>query len=438
MKTLLDLVRDERAKLIAPADEVIAKAEAEERNLSAEEFDVVTRTAAATADIDERIAALTAKAERDAAAARQLPTVGGGVVRTEARTYNPDASRQGVSFFGDILAKREGDFDAAQRLARHMSEERVERPGIEARAVATGAFSGLVVPQYLTELVAPRRRAGRPFANIMNNMALPASGMTVEISRITTGTSAAIQTQNAGASETDTDDTLLSVPVLTAAGQQTASIQAIQRGTGIDRVIAADLLSSVETLVDSTIINQATTGLNAVTDANLDIAYTDASPTAAELWPKLFDAIQQVQTNHFGGVSHFVMHPRRFWWLASNVGTSFPFVNLVGAGAQSGGSVAGTGYGEGPSGFLAGLPVIVDANCATNLGAGTNEDAIYAVSADECHLWEDDAVFITARETAAASLGVLFVAYKFFAYTVSRYPNANARINGTGLVTPTY
>jgi hypothetical protein len=132
------------------------------------------------------------------------------------------------------------------------------------------------------------------------------------------------------------------------------------------------------------------------------------------------------------------MHPRRFWWLASNVGTSFPFVNLVGAGPQSGGSVMGTGYGSGPSGYLAGLPVIVDANIATNLGAGTNEDAIYIVAADECHLWEDDVVVIRAEQTAAASLGVLFVAYKYFAYTVSRYTNAVARVNGTGLVTPTF
>jgi hypothetical protein len=234
------------------------------------------------------------------------------------------------------------------------------------------------------------------------------------------------------------DDTLLTVDVLTAAGQQTASLQAIDRGTGIESTILGDLLGSVNTLVDSTIITQATTGLNAVTDAGLDVAYTDASPTAAELWPKLFDAIQQVQTNYFGGASHLVMHPRRFWWIASNVGTSFPFVNLMGAGPQSGGSVTTTGYGNGPSGYLAGLPVIVDANIATNLGAGTNEDAIYIVSADECHLWEDDAVVIRAEQTAAASLGVLFVAYKYFAYTVSRYTSANARVNGTGLVTPSF
>ena len=57
-----------------------------------------------------------------------------------------------------------------------------------------------------------------------------------------------------------------------------------------------DLLGAVNTLVDSTIINQATTGLNAVTDANLDIAYTDASPTVPEFWPSGGQAISQAST----------------------------------------------------------------------------------------------------------------------------------------------
>lgn len=438
MKTLLDLVREERAAKLAPAEALIKTAEAEARNLTDDEFAQVKAAREAVNPLDERIAELTDLAERSAAAAKVLPAVGGAKVTREARTYNPDAERmEGISFLRDLVAP---SFDTAaqERLHRHMAEERTLRPGIEQRAVATTAFAGLVVPQYLVDMYAPTRRAGRPLANIANSHTLPAQGMTVELSRITTGSSAALQTQNSATSETNMDDTALSIAVQTAAGQQTASIQAIQRGAGIEQVILSDLFGAVETLVDSTMITQATTGLNAVTDAGLDVAYTDASPTAAEAWPKLFDAIQQVQTNYFGGATHILMHPRRFWWFASSVGTNFPFVNLVGAGNQAGGSVLGTGYGEGPSGFLAGLPVIVDANIATNLGAGTNEDAIYIVSAPEVHLWEDDVVFINAPQTNAASLGVLFVAYKYFAYSVSRYSTAHARINGTGLVTPTF
>lgn len=445
---------DERASLRAEIDSILAAPTAEQRDLSEDETlgfaaarDAITSTDAAIANIrsridelevivsDQQIATDIAQPQPDQMGQRNIR------VGAEARTYTPEASRRdGVSFIADIIAaQRFSDAEAQQRLARHMVEERVANPALEQRAVGTSAFAGLVVPQYLTDLVAPTRRAARPLANIANRMPLPDSGMTVNISRVTTGTSAALQSsQNSAVSETNMDDTLLTVDVLTGAGQQTVSLQALQRGTDIERVVIGDLLGAIDTLVDSTLINQATTGLNAVTDANIDVAYTDASPTAAELWPKLFDVIQQVQSAVYAGASHFVMHPRRFWWLASNVGTSFPFVNLANSAPQTGGNVVGTGYGTGPSGYLAGLPVIVDANVPTNLGAGTNEDAIYAVSADEVHLWENDTVFIRAEQSPAAALGVLLVAYKYFAYTVSRYPSAHGRINGTGLVTPTF
>lgn len=86
-----------------------------------------------------------------------------------------------------------------------------------------------------------------------------------------------------------------------------------------------------------------------------------------------------------------------------------------------------------------GTPVIVDNNIATNLGAGTNEDEIYILSRRESHLWEDASapMLIRAEQTNAASLGVLFVVYGYFAYTHARYSHAQ-KLNGTGLVTPTW
>jgi hypothetical protein len=61
--------------------------------------------------------------------------------------------------------------------------------------------------------------------------------MTVIISRIMTGTSAASQaSENAAVSETNADDTLLSPPVVTIAGQQTVSRQAVERGELVEEV----------------------------------------------------------------------------------------------------------------------------------------------------------------------------------------------------------
>lgn len=445
MKSALDIAREQRDAIMAPANALVAAAESENRGITDDELAEV-RAAKVEADaLDLRIAELTDLAERNARAAKELPKFGGAKVTAEARTYSPEAERRdGQSFLLDVAASfvpsvgfREG---ASERLARHMQEERTERgAAIESRAAGTGAFAGLVVPQYLTDMVAPAVAAMRPLADIANKHDLPAEGMTVNISRITTATSAAIQTENAAASETNIDDTLLSPAVLTAAGQQTLSLQALQRGTGTEAIVVGDLVKRYHSLLDATLITQATTGLDAA--AGVSVTYTDASPTSAELYPKLFDLIQQVQTAVYMGVSHFVMHPRRWNWLASQVGTSWPFLQVNGAGPQTAGSYSGTGaYNNGIAGTLAGVPVILDANIATNLGAGTNEDRIYGVTASEIHLWEDPAapVYIRAEQPAAASLGVLFVVYGYFAYTFSRYASAHGKISGTGLATPTF
>ena len=362
-------------------------------------------------------------------------------VTTEARTYAAETDARGAAFESDVAAAFLGDYEAQARLARHMQEERVERGDQLTRAAGTGAFAGLTVPQYLVDLYAPAAAARRPFADAIRHHDLPDSGMTVNISRITTATSVALQaSENAAVSETDIDDTLLTIPVQTAAGQQTLSRQAIERGTGVEAVVLDDLFRRYATTLDSTLINQATTGLSAMATA---IAYTDGTPTAAELYPKILQgqgAVEGQLLDQASGEMLAVMHSRRWYWMQSQVSTSWPFLGQPGIPTQQGGVVVPSKYGSGVRGQLPNsTPVIVDNNIPTNLGAGTNEDELYLVDPQECHLWEDPnaPVFIRAEQTKAANLGVLLVVYGYFAYTFGRLPHAQ-KINGTGLVTPVF
>jgi HK97 family phage major capsid protein len=195
------------------------------------------------------------------------------------------------------------------------------------RAVGTGAFTGLVVPQYVVQMVAPAVAAMRPFADICTKHALPDAGMSLNISRITTATSAALQaTENTAVSETGIDDTLLTVNVQTAAGQQTASRQAIERGTLTEEVIVQDLMRRYATVLDSTLLNQASTGLAAAstlqtyTNATVD---TTAIPAA---WKQLIQAQNTVESNLLAQAppSHFIMHPRRWNWFTAAVSSTWP------------------------------------------------------------------------------------------------------------------
>ena len=370
-----------------------------------------------------------------------MPKVGGAKVTREARTYSPESE---ASFVKDAFAaKFSNDYAAQERLARHTREEEVER-----RSVGTGNFAGLVIPQYLVDLAAPLARAGRPTADFATNkMALPAAGMTLNISRMTTGTSTAIQAaENDAISNTNADDTLLTVNVRTIAGQQDISKQAIERGTGIDQFIVQDLIRGWHTTLDNQILNGDGTsgsilGLDQTPGTN-SVTFTSASPTAELLYPKLADAYQQVQTDAFMNPTHWVMHPRRLAFLLASVDSAGRPLVVPTLGGPMNAMATGNGQAfYGNSGYsLMGLPIVADANVRTNAGAGADEDRIYCVTAPEFHLWEQagSPFALNFDATGAGSLTIKSVVYGYAAATAGRYPGAFSTISGTGLVAPTF
>jgi len=268
--------------------------------------------------------------------------------------------------------------------------------------------------------------------------------MTLNISRQTTGTATAIQaTENAAVQETDSDDTLLTVNVRTIAGQQDISRQAVERGTGIDAFIAQDLVRAWHTNLDNQILNGAGTSgtiLGLDGSSGNAVTYTNASPTIALLYPKLADAINQIQTNAFMNPTHWVMHPRRMAYLLAGIdGQNRPLLVPAANGAMN---AMGTGAGApqyGNSGYqLMGLPVIVDANVTTT--DSSTRDKIYCITQGENHLWEQPGSPFSLRfdATGAGNLTIKTVIYGYAAFSAGRYPLANSIIAGTGLAAPSF
>ena len=447
--SFIDKVIERRDAVKAEMDAILEAVAAENRtDLTDEETAKVDALVEESRSLDAKIEKLKAQAEADAnvSVARKAvadvvtPKTSGIKVVAEARTYTPES---GNSFVRDAFnAQLRGDFAASERLARHMKEESVER-----RDVDTGNFTGLVVPQYLVDLAAPLARAGRPTADFATNkMPLPVAGMTLNISRMTTGTSTAVQeTQNTNVSETDADDTLLTVDVRTIAGQQDLSRQVIERGTGVDSFVIADLIRSWHTTLDAQIIkgtgsNGQIKGIRA--SGGNAVTFTATTPTVALLYPKLADALQQVQSNVFTTPTHWIMHPRRLAFLLAATDTAGrPVVVPTANGPMN---AVGTGAGVAQyanSGYqLLGLPIIADANVGTTYGAATNQDEIYLVDAREMHLWEQAGAPFSLRfdATAPGSLTIKTVVYGYAAFTAERYPAAASIISGTGLVAPSF
>ena len=432
-------LKEQRSSFIDKADEIVKKAVTEQRDLTVEEDAEIVQALADAEALDESIShhetlearSVEAAKAREDRGLREQPSV----VKSEPRTYSPNSE---VSFVADAFRSQVlGDYEAQQRIARHMNEEKVER-----RDVTSANFAGLIVPQFLTELAAPFARAGRPFLDIARKHQLPPSGLTISISKVTTGTATAVQTEGAAVQETNMDDTKLDISVVTVAGQQNVSRQAIERGTNIDSLVMADLVSAYHTNLDSLFLTTSATSLtNTITQV---ITYTDASPTVAELYPKILDGIQRIQTNFFAGPNFIVMHPRRLAFILAAVDDqkrplAVPVPNYNGQPAFASGNGSPV-YGN--SGYsIVGLPVLTDANITTTNGTGTNEDVIIIGNSQEAHLWEQGAgepMMLRFEQPKASELDVQMIVYGYNAFTANRYPNAFALIGGTGLVTPTF
>lgn len=351
-------------------------------------------------------------------------------VGDEPATYRLDNSRE-FSFFRDTYTAQKGDSKAQERLARH---------GMETRDVSTAdPGAGVFMPPvYLADMWAELPRESRPFANAIRSMPLGPIGNSITIPRLTTGATVAVQQTEADApSETDGDGTLLTVPVRLIAGQQDLSIQALERtDPGFDAVIFADLRAAYDAYLDTQLLsgtgaNAQHLGIRAVTGRNT-VSYTDASPTVAELHPKVYDAIQQIADGRKATPDLIVMHPRRAAWLASGLSSTFPLFQqgqlMQAAGAQDGGFLQS----------FAGLRVVIDSNVGGLYGAGTNEDEIYVVRSADLILAEGPLRVRALEQTLANSLQVKLQVFAYSAFISARQPEAIGHISGTGLASPAF
>lgn len=447
--SLLEIVRGKIADALtkreahqAELDTIIDAASTEARDLNDTEAAAFAeaRSAIDTVDSDlkalrDREAELVDIEARKAAAAIALPaTYGGAVVRKEARTYEPHARDR--SFFADAYRSQFGfDNGARERIERHMREVEVER-----RDITSGTLNGLIPPLYLLDQAAELARAMRPFADVVPQYDLPATGMSVVVTRVTTGTATAAQTsQNTAVAETDMVTTDLTINVNTIAGQQDVSRQALERGAITDELIFRDLVADYATRLDAQVINGSGSNGQHVGILGVSGIGTEsyAATTVAAFYGAVNAALADVATNRFAPATVIVMHPRRWHWLLSKADTAGrPFVVPAAPVATNPIGLGQTGYG--PVGTLAGLPVIADANVPTNLGSSTDEDRVIVTRLSDHALWEAGLMTFSFDQAVNPPATIRLAVAGYSAFTAGRYPSATSVVQGTGLVAPTY
>jgi HK97 family phage major capsid protein len=359
----------------------------------------------------------------------------------------------GRSFFGDIIRAKDGDHEARERLHRNNLQaadqyrERAKRAkderdrgrfGAQARAISQTAGAGgeFVPPTWMNDQYAPLLRAGRAFADQCVSQPLPMGTNQLNVPKITTGASTAVQTDAGSVSNTDLVTTSVSAQYQTIAGRTVASYQLFDLGVpSMDGVIYQDLLADYWRTLDTNLINGNVTnakgflnltGINAIT-------FTQATPTGPLLYSPMFQAVSAIQKGAFANVDFTLWHPSTWnWYLSQLDGNNRPLALSV-EGAAFNAMAQFNSNAQGVAGNFAGYPVVVDANVPVNLGAGTNEARIGLFNRQTLYLWEDVPRFKIADQTNIANLQYQFVLYGYYAVAFGRQPKMISVLSGTGL-----
>jgi HK97 family phage major capsid protein len=372
------------------------------------------------------------------------PTMPGTVkVTREPEVYRrEDASR---SFFMDMINVRNNhDRDAQERLERNnaMAADRAKANG-ERRAISTTNGSGgeFVPPLWLEAEYIKLARPRRVFADLVVNDPLPGGTDVINLPKVASGTATAVQgTQNTPIQQTDLASTSISSPVTTVAGGQTVSLQLLEQSPlNIDDVILGDLAAAYAQQLDTLCLTGSGAGGNPT--GVLTLAGTNgvtwggtALVGANSLYAAIASAISKVFTSRFEAPDAIVMHPRRFMWaLAQQDNAQRPVIVPVENGPQNAIGTFSVLNAQGPVGQILGVPVYLDANIPTNLGAGTDQDRVLVLKSDDVRLWESHIRAEAFQQTYAQNMSVFVRLYNYASFQSARYPGSISVISGTGL-----
>ena len=378
-----------------------------------------------------------------AAATRQTTPSRSSAMNTSS-IYRPGSR---TSYLRDLmrvgLPGHDSDGSSTRRLAEHAGEVASSADYIEHRDLdrVDGSGGYATPPAWLMNQYITLARPGRAFANLVQRQPLPGGTDSINIPKLLTGTSTAVQiADNTQVEEVDLTDTFISAPVRTIAGQQSVAIQLLdQSPIAFDEVIFQDLFADyaqktdLQTLYGNGVNGQVLGVANTPNIQSIPIGSLDIRG----LYNALAHAIELVHTTRLQPPTAIVMHPRRWSWCLSLLDdVSRPLFVPSGNGPMNAAGVLTDVASEAVVGRTHGLPVIVDANITTTAGTTTDEDVIIVLRASDIVLYESGLRARALPEPKAGTLTVLLQVFGYLAFTASRYPEGIVQI--TGLTPPTW
>jgi HK97 family phage prohead protease len=171
-------------------------------------------------------------------------------------------------------------------------------------AADTTDNAGLIPTRQLTEIINPLSNADRPFIDSISSAALPDAGMTFEIPKLTQAPTVAETAQGAAPSDTDQNVGFLTVNVKKYAGQQTFSVELLDRSSP---AFFSELVRQMEFAYAS--------ATDAAVGATLSAVATDGGNrtlTAANIQDFIADAAVSVYSGTLGFAENIVVSPEQW------------------------------------------------------------------------------------------------------------------------------
>jgi HK97 family phage major capsid protein len=262
--------------------------------------------------------------------------------------------------------------------------------------------AGLVPTRQLSEVINPLGTTIRPSIEAISRGVLPDAGMTFEIPKITVMPAVGEIAENSAFTDTDQNSAFLSVSVKKYAGQQTFSVELLDRTSPaffdeLVRNMAAAYAKSTDAAVNAAIITGATA------DATTTITY----PSASELLGIVARGSASVYGATLGLANPFArnMIVNTSQW--SNIMTlndsGRPIYNASQP-QNAGGAVTPTAL----QGNVAGLNLYVTPNTAS----GTDTDGSILVVNPDAYTWYESPTYrLRAESTAAGSVTIGYYGY---------------------------
>ncbi len=277
-----------------------------------------------------------------------------------------------------------------------------------AAAADTSDNAGLVPTRQLSEIINPLGTTIRPSIDAISRGVLPDAGMTFEIPKITQMPTVAIEPEGDAFSDTDQNSSFLSVTVQKYAGQQTFSVELLDRTSPaffdeLVRNMAAAYAKATNSAVNAALISGATA------DATTTVTY----PTAAEL----LGIVARGSASVYGATAGLPNPFARNMVVSTGQWSNIMSLNDAGRPIytasqpmNAGGAVAPTSL----TGNVAGLNLYVD---PTNGGDG--DGTILIVNPDAYTWYESPTYRLRAESTAAGQVTIGYYGFGAIATKVA-------------------